>query len=1002
MRKEHQINQQISKDPLWIRKGYNARFQHFQGLMRHRIRDILLVSSLYDFFIFEEDGRVYELIRDKYQGLNLTHTPEITQVSSGGEAEQMLHDSRFDLVIITLHIEDMSPASLAKRVKQNHSQLPVIMLAFDNKELSDMLLHHETEYFDEIFIWQGDYHLILAIIKTLEDRLNVSEDTDKIGVQSILVIEDNILYYSSLLPMIYIEVMKHSQRLIEEGVNLSHRRLRMRARPKILLAKTYEEAWQYFQQFKETVLGVISDIDFLKNGQPCPDAGLHFARDVKSVYSDIAIMLHSTTSRFEEEALSSGYSFVLKESPTLLQELRRFMTENLSFGDFVFYLPDGHEVGRAHDLLSLEKQLAEVPETSIIYHAERNHFSNWLKARTEFWLAHEIRSQRLSDFATVEGTRQNLIRLIHEYRKLQMQGVITDFDPETFDPQCSLSRLGGGSLGGKARGMSFVNQLVTNSNIQSQFPDMQISIPPAIFLGTDVFDQFLDSNQIRDFALHTEDDQEILKHFLETTKFPEKMMGQLAAFLERVNTPLAVRSSSLLEDSHVYPFAGVYKTYMLANTHQDPFVRLLELVRAIKKVYASAFYQSAKRYVKLTPFRLEEEKMAVVIQKMVGSEYNSRYYPHFSGVAKSYNYYPIPPQKFNDGVVNVALGLGKMVVEGGLTVRFCPKYPRMLTVGSTAHEIFKNSQQSFYALDLTAEDREMTSDDALLKRYTLSQAEKDGTLNFLSSTYSAANDRIYDGIAREGVRLITFAQILKNETIPLAKILDELLQLGSWGMGTPVEIEFAVQLPKSRGESAALSVLQMRPIVLNRELEVFNDQEIPSDQLICQSNQVLGNDIIDNIYDIVLVDKHQYDRSKSRQVAEEVSQYNIELMKAGKPYLLIGVGRWGSMDPWLGIPVTWEQIAGARAIVEAGFKDFVVEPSQGTHFFQNLNSFQIGYFTISKETDQVFIDWNWLFAQPVQSQKEFTRHLNFSSPLIIKMSAHQNLGIVQKPAMGSE
>ena len=997
MPREQQTTRQISKGPLWIRKGYNTRFQHFQGLMRHRIRDILLVSSLYDFFIFEEDGRVYELIRDRYQGLNLTHTPEITQVSSGGEAEQMLQDNRFDLVIITLHIEDMSPASLAKRIKQIHTQMPVVMLAFDNKELTDMLLHHETAYFDDIFIWQGDYHLILAIIKTLEDRLNVMEDTDKIGVQSILVIEDNILYYSSLLPMIYIEVMKHSQRLIEEGVNLSHRRLRMRARPKILLAKTYEQAWQYFQQFKETVLGVISDIDFLKEGQPCPDAGLQFARDVKTVYSDIAIMLHSTTSRFEQEALSSGYFFVLKESPTLLQELRRFMTENLSFGDFVFYTPDGHEVGRANDLLSLEKQLGEVPEASIIYHAERNHFSNWLKARTEFWLAHEIRSQRLSDFDTVEETRQNLIRLIREYRKLQMQGVITDFDPETFDQEYSLSRLGGGSLGGKARGMSFVNQLIINSEIQSQFPDMRIHIPPAVFLGTDVFDQFLDSNQIRDFALNTEDDQDILKHFLETTKFPEKMMGQLAAFLERVTTPLAVRSSSLLEDSHVYPFAGVYKTYMLANTHEDPFVRLLELVRAIKKVYASAFYRSAKRYVKLTPFRLEEEKMAVVIQQMVGSEYNGRFYPHFSGVAKSYNYYPISPQKFNDGVVNVALGLGKIVVEGGLSVRFCPKYPRMQSTGSTAQEVLKNSQKYFYALDMKAEDREITYEDKFLKKYSLSNAEKDGTLNYLSSTYSAANDRIYDGIAREGIRLVSFAQILKNETIPLAKVLDELLQLGSWGMGTPIEIEFAVQLPKAQGESATLSVLQMRPIVLNRELEVFNNQEFRRDQLICQSNQVLGNDIIDNICDIVLVDKHRFDRSKSRQVAEEVSQYNDELMKAEKSYLLIGVGRWGSMDPWLGIPVTWEQIAGARAIVEAGFKDFVVEPSQGTHFFQNLNSFEVGYFTVSRETDEAFIDWNWLFSQPVQSQKVFTRHLKFSNPLIIKMSAHQKLGIIQKP-----
>ncbi|MBN1782092.1 histidine kinase [bacterium] len=966
--------------------------------MRHRVRDILLVSSLYDFFIFEEDGRIYELIRDKYQGLNLTHTPEITQVSSSEEALNLLKEQRYDLILVTLHIEDMRPAALAKAIKESECKIPVVMLAFDSKELSDMLLHHESAYFDEIFIWQGDYHLILAIIKTLEDRMNVAQDTDKIGVQSILVIEDNILYYSSLLPMIYIEVMKHSQRLIQEGINLSHRRLRMRARPKILLCKTYEQAWEYFRLYQETVLGVISDIDFSKQGKPCTDAGLRLAADIKDVHSDIAILLHSTNSAHEKAAKKLGAWFVLKDSPVLLQELRHFMSSQLSFGDFVFRLPGGEEAGRAHDLITLEKQLETVPEASIVYHAERNHFSNWLKARTEFWLAHEIRFQRLSDFPTVEDTRQNLIRSIQSYRKLRRQGMITDFDAENYSPEITLSRIGAGSMGGKGRGLTFVNMLITNSNLEKKFPGFHIYIPPAIILGTDIFDEFLDANNLRDYALSSKKDDEILERFIKADKFPEKSMSQLAAFLDTVDTPIAVRSSSLLEDSHVYPFAGVYKTYMLPNKHTDPFVRLLELVRAIKKVYASAFYQSAKQYVKVTPYRLEEEKMAIVIQKMTGIKKGNRFYPSFSGVAKSVNYYPMPPQKLDDGIVNIALGLGKTVVEGGRSVRFCPRYPHMQPSMAGAGDLYKNSQQSFYALNLDAdEQKDTTKNDSFIQTHTLDVAEQDEMLTYLASTYSPENDRIYDGIAREGLRFITFASLLKTQRFPVHHMLTDLMNLGSWGMGSPVEIEFAVNLSARPEEPHELAVLQMRPIVLNRELEVFSIENYCHEDLICQSHYILGNDILDDIHDIILVDKEKFDRSKSSEVAAEVSAFNEKLLNEEKPYLLIGVGRWGSLDPWLGIPVNWEQISGARTIVEAGFKDFNVEPSQGTHFFQNLNSFEVGYFTVPSESSDNFIDWDWLLNQAHVDEKKYTRQLRFDNPLIIKMSAHQNRGIILKP-----
>ena len=581
---------------------------------------------------------------------------------------------------------------------------------------------------------------------------------------------------------------------------------------------------------------------------------------------------------------------------------------------------------------------------------------------------------------------------------MRQRGIITDFGPETFDPNETISRIGGGSIGGKARGMSFVNSLISLYNVESQFQGIRIAVPSAIILGTDVFDEFMDSNYLRDFALNEEDDDAILERFLEAKKFPEEVMNQLARFLDLVDTPLSVRSSSLLEDSHVHPFAGVYRTYMLPNAHSDPFVRLLELVNTIKKVFASTFYQSAKRYIKATPYRLEEEKMAVVIQKITGSRHGSRFYPSFSGVAKSYNYYPVPPQQFQDGIIQMALGLGKTVVEGGISVRFCPKYPKHIPQFSTVQMTIKDSQHQFYALDLEAADAAFNAkQDDFLKLYDLNVAEKDDMLSMVASTYSMENDRIYEGIGRDGQRLITFAPILNSRAFPLSEILEILLKLGSWGMGTPVEIEFAVQISEDKETPHEFSVLQMRPIVLNRELEALNIDQYEPEDLICQSDFVLGHGILDDIRDIVVVDREKFNRARSMDVAREVNAFNQKLIDASRPYLLIGVGRWGSLDPWLGIPVTWDQISGARVIVEADFKDLAVEPSQGSHFFQNLNSFQIGYFTVNSSNSAHLLDWDWLSAQPPIEEKVFTRHLQFETSLMIKLSAHQKKGIILKP-----
>jgi CheY-like chemotaxis protein len=978
-----------------------SRIKSFRKLMRFKVRDILLVASLYDQYLFEEDGRLYELIRQEFQGLNLSHPPEITHVTTAAEAIEVLdQEGPFDLVITTLHIEDMNAVRFAQRVRENGIDTPIVLLAYDNRERKEIVTHYDTSIFDRLFIWQGDYRLLIAIIKSLEDRLNVENDTAAVGVQSIILLEDDVKFYSSYLPIIYTEIFTQSQRLISEGVNLSHRFLRMRARPKILLCTTFEEAWSYFEKYQDTLLGIISDINFKRNGLKDAEGGLRFAEMVKREYSDIPILLQSSSREMEHRAHALGVSFLLKQSPRLLHELRQFMLDNFGFGDFIFRDGLGAEVGRAHNLLTLEAQLMTVPDESILFHASRNHFSNWLKARTEFWLADRLRPHKVSDFASVADLREELISSLREYRGMRQRGVITDFNRESFDPKNSFARIGSGSLGGKARGLGFINTLINTYGIHDRFPGVEISVPSAVVIATDVFDRFLEDNNLFGWALQTPDDAEIQRRFISAEKFPGDILFRLSEFLSLIREPLAVRSSSLLEDSQYQPFAGVYETYMIPNNHPDHEVRLRQLLHAVKLVYASTFSRKAKDYMKATSYRLEEEKMAVIIQRMVGAERNGRFYPDFAGVGKSYNFYPVPPQKSDDGIVLVALGLGKTVVEGGNTVRFCPKYPRHLLQFFSTRETIRNAQQDFYALDLALGLNGGTDDpESYLVRHPLTDAESDGTLYHAGSTYSAENDSVYDGISRSGKRVVTFAPILKHKVFPLPEILDLVLEMGSWGMGTAVEIEFAVNMLVPHGQPKEFAFLQIRPLVMSYEPEQLRTDEIPDEGLICKSAHVLGNGAYNDLYDIVLVDIHRFDRARSRETAEEVSRLNAKLVDQKRPYVLIGVGRWGSLDHWLGIPVTWDQIAGACAIVECGFKDFSVTPSQGSHFFQNITSFRIGYFTVNPAAGIGFVDWDWLLAQPTTEQLSVTRHIRFGQPFSVHISGHQNLGVITKPGV---
>lgn len=981
---------------------FGARIKRFQKLMQFKIREILLVSSIYDNYLFEEDGRLYELIREEYQNLNLSQAPEITHVTTGAEAlEKLSSEKSFDLIITTLHIEDMHVIKFAQMVRQSGINVPIVLLAYDNRERKDLTTNYDTSIFERIFIWSGDYHLLIGIIKNIEDKMNVELDTQNSGVHSIILVEDNVKFYSSYLPLIYTEIFDQSQRLLKEGISLTHKFLRMRARPKILLCTTYEEAWQYFEKYKEYVLGIILDINFKHQGIKDPEAGIKFAINVRNQIDDIPILLQSSDERFKERAQAIGAAFIHKKSPRLLHELREFMLNNFGFGDFVFQTKDGKEVGRASNLKELEIELRRIPDESLLYHSERNHFSKWLKARTEFWLAHQLRPHKVHDFDSVDGLRQKLITSLIEYKKYRQRGVITDFNKDSFDPKNSFARIGSGSLGGKARGLGFINQLIINYNISSMFEGVEISVPSAVVIGTEVFDRFIAENKFEHFAYLELDDVEITKQFVAAPKFPEDIKQRLREFLEITRCPLAVRSSSLLEDSQFQPFAGVYETYMIPNSNPDIEKRLDELLQSIKSVYASTFHRKAKDYMKATDYRLEEEKMAVIVQRLVGASHNGKFYPNFAGVAKSYNFYPVPPQKSTDGIALVALGLGKTVVDGGNTVRFCPKYPKHLMQFFSTKETLRNAQQDFYALDLTAElDNVITTiEDMCLKKYDLHDSEQDNTLHYVGSTYSPENESVYDGISRDGMRVVTFAPVLKHKIFPLPEILDLLLEMGTWGMGTPVEIEFAVNMNVPPGTPKEFAMLQMRPMVLSREVEELTIGEIEKDDLLCKSSQVLGNGAINNIFDVVVVDIDSFDRGKSKIVALEVSKLNSKLMEQKRPYALFGVGRWGSLDPWLGIPVTWDQISGAAVIVESGFKDFNVTPSQGSHFFQNLTSFRVGYFTINSHNEDDILDWEWLKNQKADEEFLYTRHLRFDKPFSVRINGHQNKGVILKPGV---
>ena len=991
-------------DEIVRRRGAEA--VPFHALMSRRIRNILLVSSLYDSYTLEEDGKFTELLFSEYLHLNLRYAPRIVRVSTGEEALQLLEKESFDLVISMLSIGHMKCDELGWAIKEKVSGIPFVVLAYTGRDLKILMDEGRLKYVDQVFIWQGDARLFLAIIKSIEDRLNAEHDSRVAGVKCIILVEDSIRFCSSYLPMLYTEIMQQTQTLMTDGVNQMQKLMRMRARPKILHARNYEEAIELYRLFQDHVLGMILDVRFEKEGVEYPRAGFQLAEEILSNDPECPILFQSSEEINRKAANKIGAAFINKNSLTLLAELREFMRDYLGFGDFVFRNIDGKEVARAGDLREMKRALSRISDESLFYHAERNDFSTWLMARTEFDLAHALRPQKVEDFKTAGDLRSYLLSSLKQWMERYRAGQVEEFSSETFDYDTEFVKIGSGSLGGKGRGLAFINALLNIYRINDEFPNVKIYVPPIAVVATGVFDRFMENSGLIELVFHRDNsdgsqssmkwDRTIARAFLEAP-VPDDVMEMLHAFLEEVRYPLAVRSSSLLEDSPSYPFAGIYKTYMIPNNSPDIDVRMLQLLSAIKLVYASTYYSESVAYIETTPNRLEEEKMAVVIQQIVAREHGDAFYPNFAGVAKSYNFYPLDGMSEECGVASVALGLGGTVVDGGKCVRFSPDSPEKLYQFSSTDEYLRNSQRDFLALDLKQSKSVNVDDpwkDVHLVSLDLSRAQEDGTLAPVGSVYSADNDMIVDGTFRPGAKLVTMAGVLKGDFFPLALLLKHLLKIGKVAFSSDIEIEFAVNLGNiSKWESHEFGFLQIRP--MGHTVGILPEvEDIDEENAICISHQVLGNGFIEDIRDIIYVSSSKFDRSQTTEIAGEIEQLNRKIKYLRRQSLLIGPGRWGSSDSWLGIPVKWNQISSVGCIVETPLPDMDVEPSQGTHFFQNITSLGIGYFTLKRKGED-YLDYDYLENHTAMEETKFLRYIHLYKPLRILINTKVKKGTIQ-------
>ena len=965
--------------------------------MQKRIRYVLLICSRYDAFIMEEDGKIDEKVFNDYVSFNLRYPPQFVHVTSAAEALETLAARQIDLVINMLSISDMDPFDLSLHIKKTWPGKPIVILAPVSREIALRLNSEELSCIDYVFNWLGSTNILLPIISLVEDKLNVDEDILHEGVQSVLLVESSVRQASVFLLHLYSIILEQSRLYMIEGLNEHQKMMQMRGRPKILLATGNEQALDLFGKYKSHLLGVVSNVDQYLNEKKKSGTFKEFIKLIREFDPNIPVLLHSSGSENAIYAEEAGDAFLDNTSPYLPAELETLLKKHFNFGDFIFTDPDtGAEIARIADLQNFQRKLFEIPDKSLTYHLSRNHLSKWLYARALFSLAEFLKEIRFDDFSSLDQARRFIFDTIANFRVSKGRGVIADFYREHFDEYLTFTRIGDGSMGGKARGLAFLDYIIKQNLVFEKFEDTVVSIPRTVVLSTDVFDEFMTSNKLYGTALSDLGDEKILEAFIRA-KLPARIHNDLLVFISIISGPVAVRSSSLLEDSHFQPFAGVYSTYMIPKAENE--MMMLDLLSiGIKSVYASVFFKGSKNYMKATANQVEEEKMGIVLQEVCGQQYGNRFYPTVSGIARSVNFYPIEPEKAEDGFVSLAFGLGKYIVDGGISLRFSPKYPRKILQLSDTKMALRETQQEFYALDLDPASFVPSTDDSVnLLRLKVSDAEGDGSLTFAASTYDYQDDILRDELTEGGKKVVTFSHILKYDLFPLAEILRKILEIGQQQLNNPVEIEFAVDIDSSREKPAAFNLLQIRPIVENYATIKFKLEEIPRIDTVVFSNLALGNGTIDGLCDCVYIRTENFEASRNPEIAEKISDINDRFIKEDKNYILIGPGRWGSTDEWRGIPIKWPQISGARVIVESGLENYRIDPSQGTHFFQNLTAFRVGYFMVNPFIGDGFIDYDFLSEAETVFEDELLRHVRFQQPLTVMIDSRKKTGVIMKP-----
>lgn len=971
----------------------------FMNLMTRRIFNVLIIANPYDAFMLEDDGRIDEKIFNEYTELGMRYPPTFTQVSTTEEAADVLASTSIDLVICMPGNADNDAFTVARDVKAKFPAIPCVVLTPFSHGITRRMENEDLSIFDYVFCWLGNTNLIMSIIKLIEDKMNIEHDIAEAGVQMILLVEDSIRFYSSLLPMLYSYILAQSQHFSTEALNPHSAMLRMRGRPKVVLTRTYEEAMELYDRYADNTLGVISDCRFPRGGKVDSEAGLELLRTIRRRNEYVPLILQSSETENKVKAEAEHFHFIDKNSKAMSIDLRHIMEEHMGFGDFIFRDPKTHqEVMRVRTLKELQDNIFKIPYDSMLYHISRNHMSRWLCARAIFPVSAFLKNITWHELQDVDLHRKIIFDAIVQYRHMKNIGVVAVFDRGKFDRYAHFARIGDGSLGGKGRGLAFLDSIIKKHPEFNEREGVSVSIPKTVVLCTDVFDQFMESNNLYPIALSDASDEEILRHFLRA-QLPDKYIADFFTFFEATDRPIAIRSSSLLEDSHYQPFAGIYSTYMIPNL-DDKYQMLQMLAAAIKSVYASVYYKDSKAYMTATSNVIDQEKMAVILQEVVGKQYGDRYYPNISGVLRSINYYPIGDETSEEGIASLALGLGKYIVDGGQTLRVSPYHPTQVLQTSEMETALRQTQTQFYALDMKDVGGDFKVDDGFnILKLKVKDADKDGSLNYIASTYDPYDQVIRDGIYEGGRKIISFCGVLQQDVFPLPELMQMSMKYGAEGMRRPVEIEFACNINNDR--TGEFYLLQMRPIVDSKQVLDEDLAAIDDSACLLRSHNSLGHGISEDVVDVVYIKTDDnFTASNNPRIADEVERINRKFVAEGKNYVLVGPGRWGSSDYWLGIPVKWPHISAARVIVEAGLANYRVDPSQGTHFFQNLTSFGVGYFTVNTYKNEGVYQKELLDAMPAVEETQYVRHVRFDRPLKIMMDGMKQEGVVLLPREG--